>query len=72
MTVALVGVTVCAKDIETCLRSRRTEFMDRREYHSLWYRGDDRSGYHAKMAAKYDWAFRHPWLPVWPDTPEPE
>jgi hypothetical protein len=28
--------------------------------------------YHMAMAAKYEWAARYPWLPVWPDPPEPE
>lgn len=27
--------------------------------------------YHSKMAAKYEWAYRHPWFPVEPDPPEP-
>ena len=30
------------------------------------------AAYHQAMAAKYKWAARHPWLPVWPDPSEPE
>jgi len=30
------------------------------------------AAHHRAMAVKYDWATRHPWLPVWPDPPEPE
>jgi hypothetical protein len=29
-------------------------------------------GYHREMAAKYEWASRHPWLPVAQDPPEPK
>jgi hypothetical protein len=29
-------------------------------------------GWHAEMASKYRHAARYPWLPVWPDPPEPE
>jgi hypothetical protein len=28
--------------------------------------------YHYLMVAKYHWAARYPWFPVWPDPPEPE
>ena len=35
-------------------------------------RPDPRPAYHAEMSAKYEWAARHPWLPVEPDLPEPE
>jgi hypothetical protein len=28
--------------------------------------------YHFKMAEKYEWAARYPWLPVAPDPPEPK
>jgi hypothetical protein len=28
--------------------------------------------YHERMKIKYAWAALYPWLPVWPDTPEPE
>jgi hypothetical protein len=31
-----------------------------------------RAAYHSSLAWKYEWAGRHPWLPVWPDPPEPE
>jgi hypothetical protein len=30
------------------------------------------SAYHRAMAAKYRWAARNPWFPVWSDPPEPE
>jgi hypothetical protein len=29
------------------------------------------ASYHAAMAQKYEYAARHPWLPVAPDPPEP-
>jgi hypothetical protein len=32
----------------------------------------DRLVYHQLMRKKYDRAARYPWLPVWPDPPEPE
>ena len=28
--------------------------------------------WHIEMIRKYDRAARYPWLPVWPDPPEPE
>jgi hypothetical protein len=28
--------------------------------------------WHEAMAEKYEWATRYPFLPVWPDPPEPE
>jgi hypothetical protein len=31
-----------------------------------------RSEWQAALAKKYRRAARHPWLPVWPDPPEPE
>jgi hypothetical protein len=31
-----------------------------------------RESYHKELAAKYEWASRYPWLPVWPDPPEPK
>jgi hypothetical protein len=33
---------------------------------------DLRIAYHEQMARKYAWAERYPWLPVWPDPPEPK
>jgi hypothetical protein len=32
---------------------------------------DRRRTYHAHLWAKYERAARYPWLPVWPDPPEP-
>ena len=43
-----------------CFRSRRTTINPRKAEH------------HAGLARKYEWAARHPWLPVLPDPPEPE
>jgi hypothetical protein len=34
--------------------------------------GDPRPAYHQAMETKYIWAARYPWLPVWPDPPEPK
>ena len=31
-----------------------------------------RTEYHGKLVVKYDLAARYPWLPVWPDPPEPK
>jgi hypothetical protein len=31
-----------------------------------------RAAHHLAMAARYGWAARHPWVPMWPDPPEPE
>jgi hypothetical protein len=31
-----------------------------------------RADFHAALANKYDLAAERPWLPVWPDLPEPE
>jgi hypothetical protein len=28
--------------------------------------------WHRRLIVKYEWAARYPWLPVWPDPPEPE
>jgi hypothetical protein len=28
--------------------------------------------YFEQMTLKYRWAAKYPWLPVWPDSPEPE
>jgi hypothetical protein len=30
-----------------------------------------RVAYHHSMGIKYEQAARHPWLPVWPDPPDP-
>ena len=48
---------------------RRGEFVYAAVMHSC---DSARPGdYHGRMSAKYLWAARHPWLPVWPDPPEP-
>ena len=31
-----------------------------------------RLAWHVTMYHKYEFAVRYPWLPVWPDPPEPE
>ena len=30
------------------------------------------AAYYGRMAVKYEWAARYPFLPVWPDPPEPD
>lgn len=50
-------------------KGRIAPFMYKAVMHSV---EPDPTGYHARMVAKYEWAARYPWLPVWPDPPEPE
>jgi hypothetical protein len=43
-------------------------YRDPEEYRRRWQKERD---WHARMAEKYDYAARHPRLPVEPDPPEP-
>jgi hypothetical protein len=44
----------------TCFPGSRVEINPRKAAH------------HEALARKYEWALRYPFLPVWPDPPEPE
>ncbi len=51
------------------------------DWDRFWFVSDGRSAeivsvekrrWRSAMERKYFWAADHPWLPVWPDAPEPE
>ena len=80
-TAALVQVA------EPLCERRATEFAELERYHRggrwQWDRRIKQGlhslpvttqvrSHHVAMAAKYEWALRYPWLPVWPDPPEPK
>jgi hypothetical protein len=78
--VALVGI-VLGVTIERRDRFRRMAVHHRAEFQKLARRMNKISTqdsdwlpieWHESLARKYEYAARHPWLPVAPDSPEPE
>jgi hypothetical protein len=41
-------------------------------HHKMARMSNLRAAYNARLAEKYEYASRHPWLPVEPDPPEPK
>jgi hypothetical protein len=82
VAVAIVALSIAAEQ----MRRKSTRYRERAERHaniehahrelaallpplrsSAWL-----AAYHAELRRKYEHAARYPWLPVEPDTPEPE
>jgi hypothetical protein len=79
VAVAVVGITLGA--LAAC-RSRSARFREIRDRHrAAMIVGFEAPGeaapaarldWHRAIERKYEYAARHPWLPVAPDPPEPE
>jgi hypothetical protein len=83
-TVAILAIVFA--EFPGWAESRRSRFQITFDEHTLDYQhlqnrlGQDptspqdtpRLAYHRSMKAKYRWAARYPWLPVWPDPTMPE
>ena len=63
MMVWIVFAALASRWCDGVIRARRADFAYRAVIHS---QRSYRPAYHARMAAKYEWASRYPWLPVWP------
>jgi hypothetical protein len=80
VTLAMVALALATAGI-LWSDQRRYDFQRLAFRHQYWLSMTNNSAdsqkahltaYHRKMLAKYEWAARYPWLPVWPDPPEPK